>query len=487
MKKVIIIMVVFFTSLSLVSAVDFTDYEVRKEYNVNFYTRENENALENSIRYRDKKLRDIYETDYDGLTDYQLEVMTNFANKLINDNKEEKCVDPNNCTDMEKLLIYHDWIKDTFWYYRYPMKLANLSKHPDNPYYLYKYEYLKYGRVRARCNGFEAMMILFARIEGLPARIVGGDYDSNLRREEEVPWDEETVEGEISHNWVQVFVEDRWIIIDANADCFHSYYPDKPADEQYYSSQQSTIERFGHDYFDPTPEDMAVTHVPFAVRGGSKALKYISNSEEVEKLTIFLNKTYNKKTNGKRIKSSYNVSSPVTWFTKGDSKSKGYGNGRVYKIYWPSNKYLYGKLDLSNFTSLMNLDVDRNRLTSLYLENTPSLSTVVAYSNRLTKVVITNAPNLKLLSIRDNKLKSVEYSFNKNRTAKITATIGGKVNVYYYKSGSKYYHKMQAITYSGYKFLGWYNASTGKRLSKSSYKTSTRTTSFEYIAKFKKK
>ncbi len=443
-------------------------------------------------RYQDIYLKDMYETDEKGMTSAQQKIVKAKADEIIAAKKEELNVEK--LTQYQMLRAFHDWIIEHFYFYS---SVNKISSSCDNPYYLLTTEYDNSanggkGKIRSRCNGFSATFIAFARSQGIPARDIGGTYIPETRRvASDAKWAKKT-ELQVTHHWSQAYVDSNddgkkeWIVVDCNADCWNSYN----TTDRYTKGGNfygDTYNQVREAYFNVSAKRLAQSHVILSFRPGSKDLKYLNNSDEKEKLTAFLGIVRNKKSNGKRINSSYSTSKPATWFASGDTNSKGDGNGNLYKLYWPEDKGLYGKLDLSGFKALQNVEVAGNNLTSLYLKSCPSLTTVAASQNDLKTIDTRGSKKLKLLSVQGNPATYVAYTFNTNKTGIIkTYDSNGTVSVHYsQKSGGKHQHTASAFAKSGYKFVGWYRS--GKCVSKEKKLVSSAKTSVTYIAKFAKK
>ena len=386
-------------------------------------------------------------------------------------------------TSTEKLQKFHDWIVENFYYYQYPNKIYALNssgKNYDNPYYLLTYEYDVNGKIRARSNGFSAMLVAFARSQGIPARTVGGYYYKSARTDY-ISWGSNVTNLTINHTFVQVYVDGKWIVIDPTADCYQEYLEET---NEYVDN--SSEPNYKQQYFNPDINTLSKSHVMLKYYPGSKNIKYITSTYEKNKMISFLNKVYNNKTNGKRINSSYSKYYPTTWFAN-STYSTGDGLGKFSKIYWAPNKNLYGSLDLSGFGALQKLSVYNNKITSLNLSNCPSINTVSVSYNKMSKIIVTGSSNLNLLSARGNPATYVKYNYGKTkRTAIIKATTGGTISIRYEKTSSgKHKHQMKAIAKTGYVFKGWYSGN--KKIRSSSSITVYNTQSFTYTAKFAKK
>lgn len=440
-------------------------------------------------RYQDVYLTDMFETNEKGMTVEQQEYVKAVADEIVAAAAEEKGAE---LTDYEKIRAFHDWIIEHFYYYKW---VNNYSSDCDNPYYLLTTEYNKTGegKIRSRCNGFSSTLIAFSRAYGMPARSISGHYIPEVRKTANNSKWSKITKLENNHAWTQIYVDrdgdgtKEWIVVDCNADCWNRYNPSSGYIEEGDFYDQSVYEAVRCAYFDVSAKRLAQSHTIISFRSGSKDVKYIGNAFEKKKLKAFLEIKYNGKKNGKKINSSYTADDVGTWVAIDDVKSKGDGYGKLYKLYWPSNANLYGKLDLSGFTALQNFSVTNNKLTSLYLKNCTSLTTVAASQNKLKTIDTRGSKKLTLLSVQGNPATFVAYTFNANRTAIIkTNNAGGTVSVKYNKtSAGKHQHVMTAFAKSGYKFIGWYQGN--KKISGKAKMVKTNVKGFTYVAKFKKK
>lgn len=426
-------------------------------------------------RYQDKYLTDLAETNYKGITTYQQTAIKNFANNVILEGKA------NNTTTYNKVLKFHDWITENYYYYSTPNKLNTLKNFGnvyDNPYYLLTYEYKATGKIRARSNGYASMLVAFSRSQGIPARTVGGYYNKNANQNY-TNWGENIKSTNINQIFVEVYINGKWIVIDPVADSNNTY--NQTTNE--YVKNDTNEEN--HKYFNPNIDTLSTTHIMFKHYPGLKNVSYLTNTYEKAKITKFLNKSYNKKTNGKRINTQYKTTKPSTWFPK-NTTSKGDGYGRITRIIWPKNKGLVGSLDLSGFASLEQLYVPNNKISSLKITNSPSLTTVAVAYNNISNLNITGSKNLKLLSTYKNPITYAKYNFGpSNKTATITSTKGGTFSLRYEKTTKGYKHQFYAKSKTGYTFKGWYKGN--KRISTKGNITIYNNNSFTYTAKYQKK
>ncbi len=465
--------------------------ENRIEQNEKMYQKTNDMPASSLSRYYDKYLKDMFETNYKGMTTTQQKKIANLASTILSDYALTNEKEVTDLTDYEKLQAFNDWIRQKFYYDASVTSHSGYGQNSDNPYYILLYYNNHKGKTVngtasnytiARCNGFTSMFVALARNEGIAARAISGYYYPAARDRNDLQWGSKVTSSNVTHVWAQAYIKDekRWITLDPNADCRKTYVKGKTIAE---IEKEANMEM---KYFDISAEDLSNTHIIFKFRPGSREVKYISDQTELKKMYTFLNKIYAKKTNGKRVNSSYNKISPATFFAKGETRSLGDGEGKFYKIYWPKNS-LYGNLDLSGFTKLQNLYLPNNKVSSLYLQNCSSIATVNASGNKMTKIIVTGSAQFTLLQVQNNPATYVKYNFGKTkRTALIKAGTGGTVSVRYGKTtAGKYKHDMKAVAKKGYKFKGWYV--NGKRISKYSHIAPCKTQSFTYIAKFVRK
>ena len=506
LKKIILtslFFVLFFGCVN-VYANTYNSIDARKEQNDRMIASANNMTSIYRNSYLDLSLKELAESNHTALTPDQQKKIRDLANIVILENNG------NSLTKEEKLEKFYEWIINNYYYYETPGKIVGLSfnRRYDNPYYLLIYEYEVYGKVRARDNGYAATLIALARTQNIPARLVGGYYNKDVR-DEYREWEYSVSNQEINHVWVEAYINGSWKMYDPTADSYNEYdentgeyinaleseaeeTEEKGIEENSDLSSESTdsleenIDEVQKKYFNPNTEDLSKTHVAFRTYSGSNSIKYISNSVERNTLQNFLNIRFNSKSNGKKINSLYNASNSATWFAKNDDDSITNGYGKVRKIYWPANRSITGKLSINSFSALDNLSVPDNKLTSINVTNSSSLKRVDINNNDATRIVVTGSKKLVLLKASKNPAKYIEYNFGKNKQkAVLKAGTGGTVSVYYAKASNGYKHYLKAKPNSSYNFSGWYKGK--KRVSKKANYTIIKGSSFTYVAKFKKK
>ncbi len=128
-------------------------------------------------------------------------------------------------TELEKVAAIHDWVAKNVSY-DYSSYLANdLSQKKSSQVLADK---------NGVCSGYSALVAALARAAGMPARIVFGTaQDSNNAPQ--------------THAWVEVMVDDQWLDVDATWDAG-------------YVQNGEFVFSFSREYFNPTPEGLALTH-----------------------------------------------------------------------------------------------------------------------------------------------------------------------------------------------------------------------------------
>lgn len=424
--------------------------------------------------FTDLDMKEFRETNYKGFDASQQEKLKNIANTILENNG-------NNLTDSEKLEKFYSFIVDNFYYYQTPEKIPALSTDNkwNNPYYLLTSEYYLNGKVRAKSNGYATTLVMLARTQNIPARLVGGYYNKEAR-ETALDWGSDITNKSVNHVWALVYVDNSWKMFDPVADSYKDYNDET---EEYIDN---TVSNYENKYFHPTTEYISNTHIAFDTYQGSNNVKYISNVGERNKLLAFLNAKYYGEINGKRINSLYNKNDSSTWFTRNDNSSLTTGYGKIKRIYWPSNKGLSGNLELKYFSNLETLVASKNNLKQLNLIGNQSLRETNVSNNKMTRIVVRGANNFTYLKSENNPAKYIEYEYTaKKRKAIVKAENGGTVSVDYLKRNGDYKHYLKAKADNGYTFVGWYSGK--KRVSTKANYTVNTWKPFTYVAKFKKK
>lgn len=464
--------------------------------------------------FTDFSMKEFRETNYKGFDSSQQQKLKSIANTILENNAS-------NLTDLEKLEKFYNFIVDNFYYYQTPEKIPALSRDNkwDNPYYLLTSEYYTNGKVRARSNGFATTLVMLARTQNIPARLVGGYYNKEAR-ESNIDWGSNITNKSVNHVWVLAYIDNSWRMFDPVADSYKKYddetstYVDEQVqnaslinnqnvpeeselseenennelDSTNYENQLADEEKTMEQpklYFNPSIEDISKTHIGFYTYATSNNMKYISDYNERNQLSSFLNIKSGNIQNGKRINNLYNSYDSSTWINRNDNSSKTNGYGKVKELYWPSNRYLSGDIRLNHFSELQYFTIKYNNIRSLSLTNVPNLRRINVYSNKLNRIIVTGCNKLVYLRTKENPATYIKYNFNNsNKLATIQASKGGTVSVDYTYKNNINKHYLKAKPQIGYSFAGWYKGK--KKVSSKTNYTLKNSNSFTYVAKFKK-
>ena len=166
-------------------------------------------------------------------------------------------------TDCEKLLKIYEYIAENFYYDDVAFRTS--SKQYVDPYKnLYNMRNKKKsansedGKVSTTCVGYSAAVCALARAQGIPTRIVNGHHIS-LNGTEYNNWSTEKNITKLDHWRNECYVDGCWITVDA-----------APGNSNKWDSNTNTWTYTGltnYIYFDPTPEQLATSHMLLAVKG----------------------------------------------------------------------------------------------------------------------------------------------------------------------------------------------------------------------------
>lgn len=432
--------------------------------------------------YLDASLGEMSETKETPMTEEEQSQIRELGIKILTESGK----DPAGMTDYEKTQVFHDWIKDHFYYY-----------HGDdvkqNPAELYRmYEKDEQGRVLTWCNGYSAMLIAFCRSQGIPATTVAGHYircsKSATVSEADESWKAEALTRPLTmrtHWWTIVYVNkngaNQWVQVDCNADCYNSF-----SSGDYTTSSSTLIEKYSQVLFAPDLYTFSRSHIIWGYRLGSHSMACFFDEKEKQQISSFLEYSNMNMKNGERINgTSYNKADTAAWFAQ-NSKTEGFGNGKLYRLYFPAGRGISGELVLNGFEKLRNIKIVNNNITKLDVTDSPSIVTVNASGCRLGTARVTGSSKINLLNLLDNPLKKIEYDFKNGKTAVINAQGNGTVSVRSYLNDySEPRHRLVGKADTGYLFDGWYSRQ-GLVNTKSDI-ISTKEDSFEYTAVFKHK
>lgn len=166
-------------------------------------------------------------------------------------------------TNYEKLLKIYEYVAENFYYDDVAFRTS--SKQYVDPYKnLYNMRNKKKsansedGKVATTCVGYSAAVCALARAQGIPTRIVNGHHIS-LNGREYNNWSTEKKITKLDHWWNECYVNGHWITVDATTGNSNKW--DSTTNTWTYTGLTNYI------YFDPTPEQLATSHMLLAVKG----------------------------------------------------------------------------------------------------------------------------------------------------------------------------------------------------------------------------
>lgn len=166
-------------------------------------------------------------------------------------------------TNYEKLLKIYEYVAENFYYDDVAFRTS--SKQYVDPYKnLYNMRNKKKsansedGKAATTCVGYSAAVCALARAQGIPTRIVNGHHIS-LNGTEYNNWSTEKNITKLDHWWNECYVDGRWITVDAAPGNSNKW--DRNTNTWTYTGLTNYI------YFDPTPEQLATSHMLLEVKG----------------------------------------------------------------------------------------------------------------------------------------------------------------------------------------------------------------------------
>ena len=166
-------------------------------------------------------------------------------------------------TDYDKLLKIYEYVAGNYYYD--DVAFSTKKKQYVDPYRnLYNLrnkktsENSRGGKVATTCVGYAALVCALARAQDIPTRIVNGHHIS-LGTGGYNSWSTEKSITSIDHWWNECYVDGRWITVDTT-----------PGSSNKWNSKTNTWTYTGltnYIYFDPTPEQLATSHLVLNVKG----------------------------------------------------------------------------------------------------------------------------------------------------------------------------------------------------------------------------
>lgn len=329
------------------------------------------------------------------------------------------------------------------------------------------------GSTGTLCTGYTSMAAALLRTQGIPARAVYGFHLNTPV----LTWEEaQGVQTKSNHYWIEFYADGRWISADPYLAGGNRWNRTSPSDKGTWTRRGFT----SYTYFDPSEEQLAMAYYTQGVY--SKSM--LTRPEDVKRVTEILNETSGGITNGQRLgvknsTFSEDGSRLYSWDTA--ELYAGGKQGQLQKVNWAWSGISFDG-DMSGFTGLKWLNLKGNYMDSFSIRGNTSQISLYVDSTEAEEIDARDCPALKILSAEDNLLKKVQYTWNGNRTARVTAEEGGTFSLSY--SYGK--HQLTAQPDSGYRFAGWYTEAGKKMSSKIEY-SPTQKTSFTRVARFVKK
>ncbi len=200
----------------------------KHDYNLNSYKG-------SYVRYRDSRMRspnidwifvNPVTEEYEQLTSSQADYLKTVSNEITDGAN----------SDYEKLLKIYEFAANNFYYdyYAWQQWKENRKKQYVNPYRnIYNLrnnvesENSHDGKVSTVCDGYAAIVVSLARAQGIPARIVNGRHLSgNANIWSTIPSYNIKDPKKTNHWWAEAYVDNRWIVIDANLGTLNKWHRD---------------------------------------------------------------------------------------------------------------------------------------------------------------------------------------------------------------------------------------------------------------------
>lgn len=362
--------------------------------------------------------------------------------------------------DYDKLLKIYEYVTGEFYYdsvafsthsYQYANPYNNLYRHVNK---ISSENSDNQGRVATTCQGFSAIFLSLARAQGIPTRFVYGHRVTSPLNN----WGTENNISVRDHWWVESYVDGRWIFIDPTIGTNNTW--NKNTDVwKYYGLTNYT-------YFDPSDEQIAVSHLYHKIYPEKRYGYLITDQQEIEKISSFLEATSNGVKNGRLNNANYSADNMKTWNDGYLTHFMGNGYGNTTQIQWYKKGYT-GSADFSGFSKLKLFSMYGNALESVDISDCPSLETVKLQDNELEYADLSGCKNLKTANLTGNPLKEAHLYANK-KNINITAGENGSFSLKVDTSNT-YKVTVTANPNIGYQIDGIFNGNGKKLTSKSSY------------------
>ena len=384
------------------------------------------------VRYQDVYMKDIPFVFRNPKTQ-EIEYMTKEQVQYID--KTAKKIVSGCSSDYQKVLKIYEYVSKNLYYDN--LALREHKNQYANPYSnlfnirnKVKSANSINGKVATTCQGYAALVVALARAENIPARFI---YGRHIHQPGTV-WSDvaENDLNTVTHYWSEVYVNGKWIVVDARSAMKSSWR------RKTFNDKGTWVKKrfINYSHFDPTDEQLASSYIYVGVYPGSKDGKYINRIDETEQLQSFLEmkSEYGIK-NGKLLNTKYDKNDFSTWGVNEEDDFLTNGYGRVSEINW-AGRNLSGN---PNFSSM-------KRLKSLVLKG-----------NDLSSINLYGCKKLTYLDLRGNELRKVKFS-HKGRNVSVQCTEDGDFSLLYNKDSDNIL-TIYSNPIDGYVCIGLYNSS----------------------------
>lgn len=216
-------------------------------------------------KFKDKKLSDLKGTLFKNPKTGKVASVTDKKVKYFK--KVATAVTKGAETDYEKVLKIYEYVSNNFYYDNLAFsKQKNMYTDPYKNLYNLRNKKSSAnstsdGKVATVCSGMGGVVVALCRQLDIPARLVNGHHVSlstpynNWRTEDNI--------SKIDHWWAEVYVDGQWIVVDPTTGNSNKW------DRSSFSAKGTWTYTgiTNYIYFDPTPEQLATSHVTYNIKG----------------------------------------------------------------------------------------------------------------------------------------------------------------------------------------------------------------------------
>ncbi|MBQ3481794.1 MAG: transglutaminase domain-containing protein [Oscillospiraceae bacterium] len=160
--------------------------------------------------------------------------------------------------DYAKALRIYEYVADNFFYDNLGQVMSTYCCNPYLNLRALREESIgvncSEGKVAIVCNGYASLIIALCRACGIPARMVNGSHISTVK----AVWNNyaKDYRSAVTHWWSEVYIDGRWVIIDANRGSGNNWIRSDPDDPGKWKKWDS----ISYAGFDMKPYAIAGTH-----------------------------------------------------------------------------------------------------------------------------------------------------------------------------------------------------------------------------------